>query len=382
MQDYIICGRRRNDEWSSGGEVYSPEEVEAVLNALGIEIREETENDFLSFCPYHGNTHDPAFSTSKTYGYSICFNPSCAKGSERRLTLEGMVRDLKGLDRLSAKRFIAKHKALVGVSFRDKFDSINLEEVELPPFPQGAIDKMHTRLLETPLALDYLRGRGFEDGTLKHFQVGFTPASVKPIYRAHDMVVVPAYDRNGVPVGLVGRSIEGKEFKNFGPNDDGTGFHKSKIIWNLNNARKHETIILVESTFDAMRIHQAGYPNVGALLGGSLSKVQIELLNRHFSKVILFTDNETEDNGNIIYHKHCAKCLKEKYIMCQGHKPGRDLGMKIAESLPRLKMLWATYDDKNIYARGVKDAADMTDDEIRQCLRNAIGHFEYMDWQS
>jgi hypothetical protein len=42
--------------------------------------------------------------------------------------------------------------------------------------------------------------------------------------------------------------------------------------------------------------------------------------------------------------------------------------------------MWATYDDKHVYANNVKDAAAMTDDEIRQCLRNAISHFEYLEW--
>jgi DNA primase len=371
----------RNDEWSSGREVFSASEVEAVLRALGIEIKEETENDFLSLCPYHGNTDTPAFSTSKRYGYSICFNPSCAKGVDVQLSLERMVRELKGMEQFVAKRFIEAQKQNTGESFKDKFDSISIEdEAELKEFPKEAIDLMHSRLKHHPAALEYLHGRGFSNNTLAAFNVGLALKADKPIYRATDMIVVPAYDHRSRPVGLVGRSLEGKSFKNFGAEPNGTGFHKSKIVWNLQNARKHETIILTESTFDAMRIHQSGYPNVGALLGGSLSQVQKALLSRHFTHAIIFTDNELGDD--IVYHKHCAACLKARFDMCQGHKPGRDLGMKIAESLPKMKISWATYDDRHIYARDVKDASDMTDDEIRHCLRNTISHYEYLEWQS
>lgn len=372
--------RTRNDEWNSTREVYSPAEVEAVLRALDIDIRDETDNDFLSFCPYHGNTDTPAFSTSKRYGYSVCFNPSCAVGTEFRLTLDRLVRDTKGLDHMSAKRFVIRHKGNTGESFRDKFDAIKVEHEELKEFPAGAIEKMHERFMQTPAAKEYMKSRGFERETMETFNVGFTPASTGPVYRKSDMVVVPAYDHKSRPVGLVGRSIVGKEFKNFGAEPNGTGFHKSKIVWNLNNARRYETVILTESTFDAMRIHQAGYPNVAALLGGSLSAVQTDLLNRHFSRAIIFTDSENEDNGEMTYHRRCAKCLKNKFDMCQGHAPGRDLGMKIVESLPRLRVSWATYDDKHVYANNVKDAAAMTDDQIRQCLRNSISHFEYMEW--
>jgi DNA primase len=373
------------DTWNDTKEVYSPSEIEAVLRALGLDVCDETDNDFLSLCPYHGNSdrESPAFSTSKRYGFSICFNPACAKGSEFRLTLEQMVRDLKGLDRMSAKRFILQHKGDAGISFKEKFDSIvNNQPEELPEFPEAAIMKMHERFMETPAAKEYMKGRGFERETMEFFKVGFTPATAygSPVYRKSDMIVVPAYDNKSRPVGLVGRSLVGKEFKNFGANENGTGFHKSKIVWNLNNARRHETVILTESTFDSMRIHQAGYPNVGALLGGSLSAVQADLLNRHFSKVIIFTDQENEQNGEMTYHRSCSKCRKSGFDYCQGHAPGRDLGMKIAESLPRLRISWATYDDKHIYANNVKDAAAMSDDEIRQCLRNAISHFEYLDW--
>lgn len=349
------------------------------MRALGVDIRDETENDFLSFCPYHGNTDSPAFSTSKRYGYSICFNPACAAGTDKRLTLETMARDLKGLDHMSAKRFVMRHKGDTGESFRDKFDAIQDEPEQLPEFSATAIEKMHERFLNTPAAVEYMEGRGFTLDTMKHFKVGFTPASSGPIYRAHDMIVVPAYDHQNRPVGLVGRSLVGKEFKNFGPSENGSGFHKSKIVWNLNNARRYETVIITEANFDSQAVHQAGYPNTVALLGGSLSKVQKELLNRHFTHIIIMTDNENAENGGLIYHKRCAKCVRMGHPYCAGHAPGRELGFKIAEELPRMKISWAMYDDRNVYARNVKDARAMTDDEIRQSLRNAVSHFEYLE---
>lgn len=287
--------------------------------------------------------------------------------------------ELKGLEKIPAKRFIRKYSAMTPESFEEKFESISLDDPEQKEFPQSAIDKMHERFMQTPSAKAYMKGRGFERATMEHFKVGFTPASSGPIYRPQDMVVVPAYDYKGKPVGLVGRSIEGKMFKNYGPEAGGRGFHKSHHVWNLQNAKSHSRLVIVESTFDGMRVHQAGYPNVGALLGGSLSKTQKQLISRHFEGVIIMTDNETVANNSLTYHKHCVKCLRKGHDMCQGHAPGRDLGLQIAAELPRLDVRWAFYDDKNVYANGVKDASDMTDDEIRQCLRNSISHYDYYD---
>jgi DNA primase len=374
-------GASRNGGWDSDREVYAPSEVEAVLTALGVSVQDETDNDFISLCPFHGNTDTPAFSTSKRYGYSICFNPACAVGAEKGdpLTLEKLVRQLKGINHISAKRFVLKTKQNAGGSFREKFDSIKIESIDLKEFPAAAIEKMHKRFMETPRAIEYMEGRGFTLDTMEKFKVGFTPASTGPVYRKCDMVVVPAYDHRSRPVGLVGRGIDQKEFKNFGAEPNGTGFHKSKIIWNLNNARRYETLIVTEAAFDAMASDQAGYPNVGAVLGGSLSVTQKELINRHFSTLIIATDNENEDNGELTYHRMCAKCVKSGHDYCQGHAPGRELGMKMVSEFPNLKILWAVYDDKNIYANNVKDLRAMTDDQIRQTLRNAVPHFEYLD---
>lgn len=344
------------------------------MQACGIEVKDETERDFISLCPYHGNRDTPAFSTSKTMGYSICFNPACAIGSDDRLTLERLVREIKGVNHFEAKRLILKNKN--NVDLQDEVEQMLSREPEvLPEFPQDAIDLMHKRFVEeASAAREYMKGRGFDLETMMHFKVGFTPATYKPVSKP-DMIVVPAFDFKGRPVGLVGRSIVGKEFKNFGPGPNGSGFHKSKIIWNLHNARKYRTIILTEATFDSMRVHQAGYPNVGALLGGSLSSEQEMLLRRHFDKVIIMTDFDSP-----IYHKMCRKCLRAGNEYCQGHQPGRDLGMKIAERLPDLDVMWATHDDVNVYPNDAKDAGDMTDEEIRRCLRNAIPHHEYVDW--
>jgi DNA primase len=89
-----------------------------------------------------------------------------------------------------------------------------------------------------------------------------------------------------------------------------------------------------------------------ALLGGSISDEQIALLERSFSKVIIMTDNDEA-----------------------GRKLGHEIQRKFAGST-----YWAAYGDRELYPGGTKDAGEMTDDEIRQCLRNAVSNFEYENW--
>jgi len=184
------------------------------------------------------------------------------------------------------------------------------------------------------------------------------------------------HDPKGMPIGLIGRtpSHTDKRFKN------STNLPKSKTTWNFHRAKRTgDTVIVCEASYDAMRIHQAGYPNVVALLGGHVTPYHLEQLGRHFSTIIIMTDFDKKQ-----YRANCRACKNRKFkhneVRCKGHRPGRELGHQIADALSHKRILWATYDDKCVFPNGAKDASDMTDDEIRQCLKNAISHVEYSLW--
>ena len=359
------------DEWERSSTFYTEGQVEAVLRDCRVEIVDETDTDFQSYCPWHGNFNSPAFCTSKTTGLSYCFNPAC----EQAINLVNLVRELKGLNLIEANRFILKRGNGETIPLKDRLAAAK-KKFEFKEFDPNFIEARYQDFWSNDKPQEYMYGRHFNEETLRYFKVGYSAPM--------EMVGVPMYDPNGMPIGIVGRSIDPSidpkfRFKN------SKKLPKSYTIWNLHNAKRHETIILTEASFDAMRLHQAGYPNVGALLGGSLSPHQIEYLQRHFSKIVIMGDNDQPN-----FHKICRKCKKAGYEMCQGHIPGRELGIKIANSVKGIRVMWAVYDDANIYpseplegyrTKAAKDAGDMTDDEIRQCLHNAIPHLEFMSWQ-
>jgi len=257
-------------------------------------------------------------------------------------------------------------------SFKEQMEEIRISKMadEFTPFPEEIIEKNVEALYkpENEHALHYLRfNRGFDEKTLRYFNVGYS--------EVQGLITTPVYEPKGrFPIGVVGRSPsdENKIFKN------SKNLPKSKLIWNIHNARKYETLIIVEANFDGQSIHQAGYPNVGALLGGSLSLEQEIMIKRHFSKIIIMTDNDPKT-----YNEVCRKCMRQGFQICQGHQPGRDLGMDIASKMQgsSVRTYWGAYSDTEIFARGVKDANKMTGEEIVQTLRNAISHHEYVDWQ-
>jgi DNA primase len=91
-------------------------------------------------------------------------------------------------------------------------------------------------------------------------------------------------------VAYAGRALDGQEPKYRFP----TGFRKSLVLFNLHRVLTHQTrtVIVVEGFFDAMNVHQAGYPAVVALMGSTLSRTQTDVLTTHFDRVLPMLDGD------------------------------------------------------------------------------------------
>jgi DNA primase len=314
-------------------QVYSASQIKSVLKSIGVDIIAETGNDFLCLCPFHGNRNTPSFSVSKERGAFICFNPSCGESG----SIIDIVKRLTERNEFEAIRFIKVKEIENDVDFEDTLSSVLEDKPDFVEFSQETLDRLHADLAGNKEARDYFESRGINEESMKHFALGYSSAM--------NMVITPVHSPDGMPVGLVGRSISEKRFKN------SNGLPKNKTMFNLHRAKKlGGIVIVVESNFDAIRVHQAGFPNVVATLGGHISNDNINLLNKYFTKIIIMTDSD---------------------------EAGRSLGKNIASKLRNKEVLWAMYDDEILYPHGAKDVGDMNDAEIKQCISNAIPHFQY-----
>jgi DNA primase len=122
----------------------------------------------------------------------------------------------------------------------------------------------------------YLKERGLSPETLAAFGVGMCTGKGLMAGR----IAIPIHNEHGELVAYAGR------WPGIPPEGEGkyklpTGFHKSLVVYNLHRAQEYAKgagLIVVEGFFDAMRLHAAGFPNVVALMGSSLSEAQEELL--------------------------------------------------------------------------------------------------------
>lgn len=135
----------------------------------------------------------------------------------------------------------------------------------------------------------YLEQRGIERTTAAWFGVGYYAGN----RFLRGRIGFPLHDERGCLVGYAGRSVDGTEPRYLFP----PGLRKSQVIFNLHRAteaagRQGNWAIVVEGFFDCLKVHQAGYANVVALMGVSASERQSELLRTRFRKLVLMLDGD------------------------------------------------------------------------------------------
>lgn len=343
------------EDWLRATSLYTEEQIAAVLEDIGVEWVSETDSVFMCYCPFHRNTDTPSFAVNKENGTYICFSPACdVKGK-----LVSLVMEVARLNIFQAKRLIEKNEG-AKIPIAEEIDRILAKKDELTSFPADKINEMADAFWDSA-AHEYMRNRGFDDKTLAYFQVGYS--------RIKHLVAVPVHDWDGNPVGVIGRTIEGKRFQN------SKKIPTHKTLFNIHRAKKvGETVIIVESSMDAMRLHQVGFPNVVATCGGFFTKDHASLISRYFNQVIIMTDNDDPSKHISI---NCRKCKNT----CMGHNPGRALGEKMMDELKWVRFRWAVYEDGVIYPNNAKDVGDMTDEEIIQCVNNSISAAEMEIWK-
>jgi DNA primase len=260
--------------------LYSEEQIRRVLNGSGIEIEAEFGNDFIIYCPYHNNSRTHAGEVAKDSGLFFCF------GCQTTKNLEEFIMFTTGRSYFETARYIKSKETETNIE-----SVVNKTMYAAPDFVQYdevLIKRLNNQALESPKAMRYYAGRYITEDSVKKFSLGYS--------EKQDMVTIPVHSPDGMTIGFVGRSVEGKEFKNT------PGLPKSKILFNLHRVKTSSIIYVVESSFDAIRLDQVGFPAV-ATLGANVSASQMKLLEKYFNNVVLVADND-----------EAGKIMKDKLI--------------------------------------------------------------------
>ena len=291
--------------------IYTEEQIRRVLAGAGIDIEAEFGNDFIIYCPYHNNSRTPAGEVAKDSGLFFCF------GCQTTKSLEEFVMFTTGRTYFETARYIKSKET------EHNIENIVNKAMYAPPefiqYDELLIKRLNNQALESPRAMRYFEGRRITKDSVIKFNLGYS--------EKQDSVTIPMQSPDGMTIGFVARTIEGKEFKNT------PGLPKSKILFNLHRVKSSSVVYVVESSFDAIRLDQVGFPAV-ATLGANVSASQIRLLEKYFNNVILVADND--EAGNIMKDKLIEK-LGSLISVIQIDKKYKDIGDMDDETIRSLE---------------------------------------------
>ncbi len=269
--------------------------------------------NFKANCPFH-DEKTPSFVVSPERQIFKCFG--CQKSGDIFTFLiekEGM--DFKdALEILAKKAGITLKQTESKKDLKDKLFEVNLKAQEF----------FHYILTKHNLgkkALEYLKGRGISDESIKNFGIGYAPNSWESLTkfllkrgfttqeviesglaipsrsslydRFRGRITFPLIDGKEKLRGFSGRVLVPQEPKYI--NSPQTPiFDKSTYLFGINLAkmeiRNKKEAILVEGEMDVILSHQAGFKNVVACKGTALTEGQIELLKKYTENINLCFD--------------------------------------------------------------------------------------------
>lgn len=309
-----IRGRRNQ------ANIYTEEQVKRVLSGSGVNIVSQVDSDYIIYCPFHANNRTPAGEVDKIKGTFYCF--SCQKIAN----LVELVMHVSGRSYFESVRFIKNKET--GADLEKEINTKIIEKPDFIRFDEELIKRLNADALESSRAVSYFSSRKISELSIKKFCLGFS--------KKQDMVTVPVHSPDGLIVGFVGRSIEGKDFKNT------PGLPKSKLLFNLNRVKTSDKVYVVESSFDVIRLDQVGFPAV-ATLGANVSNSQIELLKKYFNDIIVVADND-EAGGNM--KTRIMEKLGSRVSVIQLEEKYKDIGDMTDEDIKNLEYSF----DKSIMA--------------------------------
>ena len=250
-------------------DIYTEDQIKRVLIGSGVTIQSEVDSDYIIFCPYHNNNRTPAGEVSKESGLFFCF------GCQQTANLQELVMKMSNRSYFESLRYIKSKEQESDIT------QIVAKQLYTPPtfvqYDEVIIKRLNSQALESPRAMRYFDGRLVTKSSVSKFNLGYS--------EKQDMVTIPVHSPEGMVIGFVGRSLEGKDFKNT------PGLPKSKTLFNLHRVKANDKVYVVESSFDAIRLDQVGMPAV-ATLGATISKSQVELLEKYFNEIYLIADND------------------------------------------------------------------------------------------
>ncbi len=277
-------------------------------------------------CPFH-HEKTPSFAVNEADQFYHCFGCGVS-GDVVRFVQEMESTDFIGAVRILAARVkmtvpegnFDSERALMMKKKRDNLAAIMLDSARF------YLSNLYGGDDRAQAHLDYIARRGLAPTTVKKFGLG---ASLDfyglPEYLAgkgyfkQDLLdsgalqegkngrlfdsqggrlIFPIINAFDEVVAFGGRLLEKKDFAKYKNTKETLLFNKSKTLYNVNLLKKEkrekglQNVIIVEGYMDTISLYQAGFKNVVASMGTSLTKEQARLVKRYSEDVYISYDGD------------------------------------------------------------------------------------------
>jgi DNA primase len=323
---FLKGGKPMAEDWVDFREIKEKISMETILAHYQLLGRfKQTSRGFRGPCPIHKGTHPNQFHVDPVKNRWNCFGGCDMQKLEGHVI--GFVAAMENVSLREAALMIArwydlikphpskqdsKHKQTSRSSgSRRARQSSRTAEAPTPvqpavqvavPVTTAACEEQEPENKELSFQLKnlsvehpFFAERGITLETIKTFGLGFCSKGLMK-----DRIVFPIHRFDGKLIGYVGRTT--KEITDENPKWLlPPGLVKPKVLLNVHRVvGTSRTIILVEGGTSLLAVHQAGFPNVGALLGcdlledAALSYDQLRLVTTHFDEAVLLLDGDKD----------------------------------------------------------------------------------------
>jgi len=278
--------------------------------------------EYSGLCPFH-NEKSPSFTVNEEKGFYHCFG--CGAHG-------GLIDFVMNIDKLSFPEAVERLAGEAGLEV-PRSDPREREREERAKTLYDVVEaackffERQLRLPEGRVGLDYFRGRGISDESIKRFRLGYAPdgrGALKahlgkegvsedlmieagliiktddptraPYDRFRGRVMFPITDARGRIIAFGGRILDKGEPKYLNSPETPLfhkGFNLYALAQSLPQVRQNGQAIVVEGYTDVIALHQAGIMTAVAPLGTALTEDQMKLLWRHAPAPILCFDGDS-----------------------------------------------------------------------------------------
>ncbi len=298
-------------------ELYARTDIVSVVSSY-LPLKKDGRR-YWGLCPFH-NEKTPSFSVNQELNLYYCFG--CKAGGN----VVQFVMEMERVSYLEAVKILADKIHLPMPELREgpDYERRRSQRERLLNANRDAAHFYHETLWkpEGKVALDYLHGRGLDDGIIRRFGLGASPEHWDALTNhlqekgytreelslaglivvkndsAFDMfrnrAMFPIIDQQGNVLGFGGRALTDVKPKYLNTADTPV-FNKRKGVYAINLIRKIrdlKRILLVEGYMDVVAVSQAGVVGAVATLGTSLTEEQARLLKRYAPEVWIAYDGD------------------------------------------------------------------------------------------